>query len=254
MHSYLRAAFFVLSFVGSVAQAETSLYLEAGIPAPSREWTGGDYERTLQVLSVGKVALPRFSDRHGEAILTRLTSTENFSFHRNRTLPLQARLEDFSKLYQNASSLGKLYFAAATKDARLGKEVAHLVAFLLHTSEVGVELLDEFLPTIPRDDKYAVRMDGLKRYQSGLTIIFVGAEITLAERNNFSADDRSVVLEAMAQTLPRIKIAFLPDYRVELARKLEADKARFTRLEDIRLIDMMVRELGVGRVLLPSLP
>jgi hypothetical protein len=66
----------------------------------------------------------------------------------------------------------------------------------------------------------------------------------LAEQNGFSAEDLSVVLDAMASTLPRIKTGFPPDVRIELRKKLETDKARFKKAEDTHRLDQMIAELG----------
>lgn len=218
-------------------------FLESGIPASSREWLGADYEIAVRILTSGKLKLPRFSDPQGSAILSRITATENFSFHRNKSLPLRSRFEDYLKLQESTNTLAKAYFAASLKGERVNKEVSRLLAFLLLASVVGVDLMDEFVPTIPRDDKYAVRMDGLRQFRSGLTTQFVGAEMTLTEANGFSSDDRSAILEAMGATLPKLKGAFAADVRIELARKLEIDKTRLNRPKDIQLLDGMIREL-----------
>lgn len=224
--------------------ARSPPYVAAGIPGVTREWTGADYTQTFRVLSAGSVTLPRFSDRHGAILLGRITSTDNFSFHRNRSLPIQSRLQDYLALQQSVSSLAKLYFPKSASDTASSRpELASLLAFLLRTSAVGQDLSDEFLPTIPKDDKYTTRMDGLKTMKSGLTTVFVGAEVSLTESNGFSPKDRSLLLEAMAATLPTLKRAFAPDYRVELQQKLRTDRAKFTDSNDVLRIDAMVREL-----------
>ncbi|MFL6232504.1 MAG: hypothetical protein ACJ76N_05165 [Thermoanaerobaculia bacterium] len=235
-----------LALGAPAAQAQSNRYLEAGLPAVSRDWSGPDYERAVQILSSGKIALPRFADPQGAALLRRMTSTENFALHHNKSVPLQARMEDYLKLYQGAASLLKLYYAEpAIGGGAPHQELAAFLAFLLHGSALGIELTDEFLPTIPKDDRYETRMAGLKQMSSGVTQVFQGAEETLAERQLLSADDLSVILRAMESTLPRIKKAFPADVRVELRKKLEEDKARFTGQEDLQRLDAMIRELSV---------
>jgi hypothetical protein len=115
---------------------------------------------------------------------------------------------------------------------------------VLQGSALGVELTDELLPTIQKDDRYETRMNGLKQMNSGLTTVFVGAEQTLADRKILSADDLSMILGAMESTLPRIKKAFPEDVRIELRKKLEEDKARFTGREDLQKLSSMIRELS----------
>jgi hypothetical protein len=243
MRFYLLAIAFLFSAHPAATAADSNPLLEAGIPAPSRSWSGPDYARTNEVLAGGKVALPRYSDPAGAAVLRRLTSTDNFSLHYDKTIALPTRMEDFLELQKGASSLLKLYLDALVKGGDYKTEIAHLSAFVLHSSALGVDLVDEMLPTIPRDDKYETRMAGLKQMNSGLTTVFVGAEQMLTPRNGFSPEDLSVLLEAMTRTLPRLKKAFPPDYRIELRKKLEADKVRF-KGEDARRIDEMIRELG----------
>lgn len=221
-------------------------YVEAGIPDASRAWTGGDYERAVQILSEGKIGLPRLTDPQGAALLRRITSTENFAFHHNRDLPVQSRMEDYLKMCHWIAALLKLY-GAEPAIAGVGphQELAALMAFMLHGAALGVDLIDEFLPTVPKDDQYEIRMGGLKQMNSGLTGVFVAAEQTLGDRQTLSADDDlSVLLEAMESTLPRIKKVFPEEVRVELRKKLEADKARFSAPKDLQRLDAMIRELA----------
>jgi hypothetical protein len=229
----------------AAAQGPSNRYVEAGIPAASRVWNGVDYERAVQILSEGKIALPRFADPQGAPLLRRITSTENFASYRNKDLPLQSRMEDYLKMYRGITSLLKLYYAEpAIGGVAPHQELAALLAFLLHGSALGIELTDEFLPTIPKDDHYEIRLAGLKQMNSGLIGVFVGAEQTLAERKVFSAEDLSVILAAMESTLPRARKAFPEDVRVELRKKLEEDKARFSAPKDLQRLDAMIRELS----------
>ena len=248
MGSYLIATviLFLPQLTVFAQSTKSDKYVEAGIPAASREWVGLDYARAYETFASGRVSLPRFSEPEGARLLQRMTSIANFSFHRNRSIPFQARIEDYFKLMQGANSVVKLYYATAVnKNEKLNMEVARLLAFMLEVAALGSELVDEMIPTMPRDDKYATRMDALKRWYSDLTTVFVGAEVSLSERHYFSADDLSAILDAMATTLPRLKKAFAQDYRVELRKKLEADRTRFNDREDTAKIDRMIRELNL---------
>lgn len=228
----------------SAAFCEDTLYLRAGIPAATREWTGGDYARTLQVISSGVAPLPYFSDKQGAELLNRIMAMENFSFHRNRSVPIQVRLEDFLKQYQSVNSLMKIYYSKSPNGRQQHAELSRLLAYSLHTAAEGMALVDEFLPTIHKDGQYATRMDGLRQMKSGLTTAFVGAELTLTEDNGFTNEDRSAVLGAMASTLPKLNSVFTPEYRSELRRKLQADSLKFKNATDIAKINSMIRDLG----------
>ena len=248
LRSYLITTVILFSLQLTVfAQATKSdKYVEAGMPAASREWSGLDYARAYETIASGRVSLPRFSETQGARVLERMTSIENFSFHRNRGIPLQTRMEDYLRLMKGANSVLKLYYATSVnKNEKLYTEMARLLAFMLHVSALGVELVDEWIPTIPRDDKYATRLAALRRLNSDLMTVFVGAEISISERDHYSPDDLSVILDAMAITLPRLKKAFAQDYRLELRKKLEFDRTTFKDREDISRIDRMIRELDL---------
>jgi hypothetical protein len=155
---------------------------------------------------------------------------------------------DYSQLLEGTGAILTRYLATPGKGQEFHKEIAALMAFMLHTAALGVQLAEEFVPTIPRDDNYGVRMDGLKKMNSGLVTIFVGAENSLAERKFYSAEDLSLLLKAMSETLPRVKKAFSADYPVELRKKLTSHKSHFKSKEDIRYIDEMLKELSGGQV------
>ncbi|HSS75233.1 MAG TPA: hypothetical protein VLV54_00670 [Thermoanaerobaculia bacterium] len=244
MHrSVLAIAILLSAHLPVAAMAETNPFLEAGIPAPTRPWTGPDYESTAEILTAGKVPLPTFSDPQGAALLQRMTSADNLSLQRDTSLPLSARMPDFLLVHSGASKLLSLYLAASEKGG-YRPELARVTAFLLHSSAQGVDLAEEMMVAFPRDEKQTTRMEGLRKMNKGLTGVFVGAEQMLAEQNGFSTEDLSVLLNAMASTLPRLKKAFPPDVRIELRKKLEVDKARFKKDEDARRLDQMIGKLG----------
>src|ERR1700681_1965602 len=96
--SVLAIAILLAAHLAVAAVAETNPFLEAGIPATTRMWSGADYERTAEVLAGGKVPLPKFSDPQGAALLRRFTSTENLMLQRDKSLPLPMRLQDFQQV------------------------------------------------------------------------------------------------------------------------------------------------------------
>ncbi|MES1244004.1 MAG: hypothetical protein ABUT39_20545 [Acidobacteriota bacterium] len=248
---FLRAAacVFPLAFGlahGLAAQKVASNpFLEAGIPASDREWHGPDYTRTSEILSAGKVALPRLSEPLGAALLGRLTSTENFSLDRNGALPIEARLGDYLAIQQGTNKVLNLYVATMVRgEAKVTAEMTQIVAFSLRVSALGIDLVEEFLPKIPKDESYAARMEGLKQMYSGISTQFQGAEAMLGEIKIYSQPERSLLLDAMAGALPVLRKAFSQDFRVELRKKLEDDRSLFSSSQDLDRLQSMIRELG----------
>ncbi|MES1244006.1 MAG: hypothetical protein ABUT39_20555 [Acidobacteriota bacterium] len=136
-----------------------------------------------------------------------------------------------------------LYLGAMVRPEKVTPEMARLVAFSLKVSALGIELVEEFLPKIPKDESYAARMDGLKQMYSGISTQFQGAEAMLHETSVYSGSERTLVLDAMAGALPVLRKAFSQDYRVELRKKFEDDRKHYQG-QDLERLQAMIRELG----------
>jgi len=216
----------------------------AELPALSREWHGADYKVAFDAISQGAVPLPRLSTKDGAALLRRLTSTENLKFNLDKKLPVEPRLQDLMVVLQFTNGLLPIYLKSATAADSLHSELATVLAFTLRLAATGNKLLDEFIPQIPKDNRYEARMKGLDQVKYGLTQMLVGAEVTLNERSYYTADDLSLITSAMAESLPSMKTMLADDFRAELRRKLVEHRKAATRPADIRNFDRMLAELA----------
>jgi hypothetical protein len=238
------AHFICLCAVLLVATAHGQKLVEAGFPALDREWNGKDYETVASLLKDGKVPLPTLATPEGQRFLQRLTSPENLSFARNKDLPIGARLGDFARLMVNANLILMRYVVVANQNVNVHAETTMQMCFALRIAETGVNLVEEFLPSLPKDDKYETRMAGLRKTYSGMTTLFGGAETSLGEATFYSPDDLSSLLQSMAEVLPTVKKAFPPEYRVELRKKLEGRKTAFPKEKDAANLQKMIGEIG----------
>ncbi|MGM3274760.1 hypothetical protein [Ralstonia sp. 24A2] len=232
--------------IAQTDQTDTpSPYVKAGIPTPSRVWTGADYTQAVNVFQSGDSPLPRFSDSNGAAVLNRMTAVENLDFYRNPSVPLETRYGDYLALSTGVNTLMTLYVYSPRDSAgKTQLETAAIVAYRLRVAVAGLELTDAFIPTFPRDEKYADRVANVKHGQPPFGATLGDAEVMLTAEHGFSAAGRSLVLKTMADTLPTLKRAFQPFYKKELRQKLEADRAKLDDAEDRRLLDAMIGQLG----------
>lgn len=233
-------ALMAMSFRTSGA-ADTNKFVEAGIP----EWVGVDYARAAEVLASRRIELPRISDELGRALLLRMTSLDNLSLAHDASIPLASRMGDLEKALIGVNSIMDLYIDVANKGGKVDNELARLMAFMLHGTAAHLELIAEFVSTIPNFQNDQVRMDGLRKIYEGMTNVFLGAEVSLSEKNVYTADDLTLLLEAMDATLPTFKGAFSGAFREELRINLRADKARFDKADDVQHIDRMLAELSL---------
>ena len=227
---------------GSVS-ADANRFVEAGIPASDRAWAGFDYARAADIFASGAVELPRMSDDLGRPLVLHMTSLDNLSWQHDASLPLATRMADLQKVFLGANAILKLYIDAESKGEHVNNELVRFMAFQLHAIAANFELLEEFIPTVPSFDSDQARVDGLKKVHAGITTVFLGAEVSLSETNMYSADDLTVLLDAMDATLPTLKKAFSAEFKAEMRVKLRADKTRFDNADDIQHIERMLAEL-----------
>jgi len=224
--------------------ADLDLYLAAGIPATDRVWNGEDYVAAWKVFTAGTVPLPRYSDPQGAAVLNRMFGQRDFSLFTDKTLPIQARLGESLPLVGAANGIGKLYYAQVVQGQDLHEEYANFAAFTLYATAMQLDLLDEFVPTIPHDDKYPVRMAGLAKVKGGLTETTAGYLIVLADPKFFTAKDREIVLQAFVDTMPKLKKMLTPAYVTEISFKFEALKKQFPDADTTALINQIEGQLA----------
>ena len=207
--------------------------------ASDREWNGADYLAVQKAIQKNPSLLPLMRQRRWNTFLFRLTNTENFSFNRNKDLPIGNRLNDYIQIQESTNAILKIYVNLASQGSDLHAETAAILSFTLRVGALGIDLVNEFLPTIPKDDTYEVRMQGLKKMNEGLATCFAGAEISLNETTFYLDGEIAQILQAMHDTLPTFKTVFTPEYTQELAQKLERHRKTF-KGENLKRIEEMI--------------
>jgi len=145
---------------------------------------------------------------------------------------------------RSTSLIINAYIKTSTdKNINLNPEMIDIFYFSLHAAASALDLMDEMIPSIPKDSNYAARMEGVKITYRGITTMIVGAESMLRDKARLTLPERTKVLDAMATTIPRLKDAFTPGYRIELRKRLEEDRNLFLKAEDIQKIDIMINIL-----------
>jgi hypothetical protein len=201
-------------------------YLRLGLPAQDRDWSGDDMVQAANALTAlaqkGHRQLPRYkSDRSGE-VFARLTSPQNLELFRDRTFPLGVRLPQALIYVQASNQIFKLYLAGFVKKDVHGGDLLELLGGQLRTCAVLVELVDEFAPTIAKDDpKYEARMQGLAQMKRGLASVVAGGLQTLTERANYRKSELVKLIGCMQETFPRIFPQLPPGTRTEMLLLLD---------------------------------
>jgi hypothetical protein len=165
-------------------------YIEAGVPAHDRSWSGDDMTRAANVLVAiaqkNASQLPRYGSQQSGEAFARLTADDNLDLYRNRSLPLEQRLPDALSYMQSSNQISKLYLAAFHQHAVGDCELVEFAGAQLRVSVVMITLVNEFLPTLDKNDPtYPIRMDGLKQMKHGMATLVVGSLQILTESHAY---------------------------------------------------------------------
>lgn len=184
-------------------------YIRLGLAAPDREWSGNDIVEAEKVFASlaqkGYRQLPRYQSKRSGEIFARLTSPQNLDLFRNRSLPLDARLPQSLSYLQASNQIFKLYLSAFLKKEVRDSELVELLGTQFRATAVVLELVDEFLPTIKKDDpKYEVRMQGLEQMKRGLAGVVAGGLQTITERESYRGSELARLVGFMQETFPLI--------------------------------------------------
>lgn len=164
-------------------------YIESGMPAHDRTWSGTDMTTAATVLAAiaqqtpGR--LPRYESERSGALFARITAGSNLDFHVNDSLPLQTRLLDAFQYMQSCNQILLLYANSFNQGATGDSEIIELSGAQLRTWVVTIKLMNEFVPSIDKDDStYAVRMDAIKTMK-GSTATAVHASLDILTESSF---------------------------------------------------------------------
>ncbi len=236
----------VVTFYGPSLRAEAWRvpYLNAGVASLDQTWIGSDYERAVQAIITAKIPLPTFKDSRGKAVLKRIVSVENLAFIQNKDLSVTSRMEGFMLMQSSMSALLGHYVTIANQGkVSVPDELTAFYGFMLQTAASGIGLTDEYLATIPKDEKYESRIDALKKLQVGIVGMLVGAEMTLNE-DYYSKRNRSDLLLVISETLPRFKPILPKEFKIEYRVKLVQQKKKFKDQQSLQLLNQMTELLA----------
>jgi hypothetical protein len=148
----------------------------------------------------------------------------------------------------STKSIMVLYVRAVNSGEKLEKELADLLVFQLAVTSAAIELTEEFIPTIPKDEKYETRMAGLAKMKSGLTTILDGAITSLSERSIYSDESIIKIARGVSDYYPRFA-SLLPEtakeeFRLKVKDMAAREKNSFVKRELIALENAMKVERG----------
>ncbi|MDB5347670.1 MAG: hypothetical protein JWP89_6047 [Schlesneria sp.] len=204
----------------------TDQYVKLGFPKCDRPWSSADMSRAAKVLT--EIAkrdpreLPRYESAKSGEVFARITSDENLDSIRKKSWPISVRTGFALQYLHAATSIGKLYGAAAIEQKAASDETTEILGLTLRIAVVLKDLSDEVLPTLDQNDPtYAVRVKGLKQMTAGLGPVLQGLMTQALTTKKLKPETRIRMLEYLDKTLPTLVKVLPTKAREDVRAKLK---------------------------------
>lgn len=202
-------------------------YIKAGMPSPDREWSGTEMQAAAAVISKMGAEhpeqLPHFASlRSGEVFASLCSSTVPGMFL-NTTLPFRSRFDSALQYFNSLNSINKVYLSRLQAGRGTPRDFVELLGGLLRVTHLMLDLLDEFMSTLPSDDPQRnARMQGLDQMRAGMASIVSGCLTTLTEQSIYPAADRLALIGHLQENLPSILPRLSESARLELVTRIKS--------------------------------
>jgi len=188
---------------------DAEAYVENGVPAPDRPWSGDDYARAANALkelaAKDPTQLPRRGASRSGALFARLSSPANIDDLDRGSLPADLKLQMEVPILTGQGQLLTAYANATSKGGRYGPELADLLVNVFHS----VTTIAKFFPLLEKQVAGAgadreKREDGLRRMRDAMAQMTMGAMQSLTEKKVYEDADRVRIAASLRVELPKI--------------------------------------------------
>ncbi|MBN2583352.1 MAG: hypothetical protein JXL80_09795 [Planctomycetes bacterium] len=195
-------------------------YIEAGVPDCGRDWLSADVQKAAEALAAIESrqpgSLPRCHSQRSGRLFDRITSCGNLQILTDHSQTILVRMQLWLGYSEAANRITKLYLAAFAAGQVADEEMIEMSRTTLSTMAIGMDLVDEFLPTLDKNDPtYAVRMEGLEKFRAGAAHVVMGCLIVVDQPEYYREELRGRLLEYMKETCPSILRTMTPNARKE---------------------------------------
>jgi hypothetical protein len=227
-------------------------YKAAGVPAPDKKWSREELKKAATALAALAAkdpgSLPRFrSERSGE-IFARLADVDLLTPLKDRSVPIAKRMPAILEIIEPGNQIFMLYIAARQRNAVADGEVVEMSGYMLRVVVVGVQLNDEFAPTLDRNDAtFMTRLGGLERSKRGMATMLIGTLQIFRDTNSVGPEQRKRLLEYIRETFPPIIVALNPDQRKQILGLVDEAAAAPDQAElqpDLTKLSVQLKELA----------
>ena len=236
--------FLVCSVISSAQPALANSNSLEMMPDATLRWGAADYEKAAELLVSNQVELLRIDNPQQKKFFERLTNVDNLVPSIDHSIGINNRLQEFVRISKSNAEILRQYGFALNKGENFGAEGARMLAFALRLSESMLYIMDEFIPTVPRDRSYMTRLIGKEQMRLGILQQLSGAVASLSDRKTYSESDLSLLLGALKDTVPALKGMCTLEMRDEMKRLLFEVRPDFKKPADIENLKAITAALA----------
>jgi len=204
----------------------TRSYVQKGLPADDREWSGDDYAQAASVLKAlaanDSTHLPRYGSAASGGVFARIVSPENLKLVEMETLPVHVRFAAAVSIMKNLNQIIIVYTSASTVSQMFDSELVELFRYTLEISRHMMLLGEKVIALVPTDaPDREVRLKGWEQMRRGVATIVSACFTALIEKKSFKLSDLARLAKTLEGTLPAILPRLPPGTQQELPLRLQ---------------------------------
>lgn len=198
-------------------------YVQSGLPAPDRSWSGSDMAKAADVFAeiasddAGK--LPRYdSDRSGE-VFARMLDKTNLEHYGDPSLPVEQRLRDCGIYIHASNEIAELYLESHRQGDSEGSEFIEMMGSQLRVAVVLLRLADEVQQRFGESDSAALTQVTGKA-KAAAAGMFAGSLEMLPEGQTYQTSVLKRLIRCLQETAPEILPRLSAEVQTETLNRL----------------------------------
>lgn len=197
-------------------------YLDAGIPASDRIWSGQDYLEAATKFSNKNIDLPTKNDIISDELFNRIISKSNLESYSNKKTSIGFRFKSYYDMFNGLNTINKLYIDKYKNGEKLSREIAEISSFILDATLLSIDLSEEYINSINDEQKKVKMIAGQEKMSNAYVTIFLSSFMMIGEKDKFNLFERYLICSAMERSLPKLKLKFNEGFKTELKIKLKS--------------------------------
>jgi hypothetical protein len=190
------------------------------VPALDRAWGAAEYRDLNELIKSGKAPLPTLTDPATRPVFERVVNLRNLDVAANKSLPVGARLQEMLGVLDGTRTLLVAYVTQAQAGKPHERELAKMQVFMLAVATASLNVANEFLPTIPKDDRYQTRMAGFEQMRQGFRTMVGGVVQSVAETTFYSKESTIELVQGIIAYLPSMQQVLSDQDRQDYAKRI----------------------------------